>query len=251
MKALNSAYIYDTKKKIGYIFNSEFRLYESIDKHYLINRSVNIIEDDIRPKLDSCPIDEIPIVPGKMLNCATLEIRDRTPDDFVTYALPPPNFERNELDIVHNIMTVLCGGSPIILKQTLLDFISGKGSPYFVVTGPGWTYLKDNLSQLGPLVEIGNSKLFTEIYVRKKMLEEVSAARIVLVDVGDKTIRQVNWDYITDRSFPIQYRGIVYKPDCPSGYILHDIPNGQTHILAASALLGWIISPDYRLRNIN
>ena len=203
-------YIYDIRKKHGFYYDPEKKIYIAIDKIYCQKYNPKIIFKDLRPHLDELPINHIPICQGLLLNCITKETTIRNQNDLISYELPcciqQSKSQNNVKFTVAELMERLCP-QYLILQHYLNLFIRGLGPPCICVKG-STQKLFDILLLLKPIVQIGNPWLYSQTHARKKMVESISQARIILVDIKDKTLRIAN-NTEFGGLFPIQYRGIV------------------------------------------
>lgn len=217
---LDKVYIHDQRKKIGYRYNLNLGLYEPVNKSHILHREdqFELIQKDLRPYMNRLPPDEIPLrrsgdnqTDEIMFNCTTHEKRPRNEHDYVTYALPLfMHLVDSRVEAFFNQLSPLASS----LKKTLREFCSGAGPEYIIVEGPleAFEILCKTLLTLSPLVLECNSRLYTELYVSKRVVEEVASARIVCTSIGKRTLRQSNLsEFKALGSFPIQFRGIVHR----------------------------------------
>jgi hypothetical protein len=239
------AYIYDSRKRLGFVYMHG--LYQRINKHFFQKYPIPTIDRDLRSYMDHLPLEHLPVAPCNMLNLATGQVRPRTSEDYVTYELPTPRCDPS-VDIW---MSQLGPTQP--LRSYLYRFIQGHGPLYVTLMGPGVPHLFEALALLKPLINWGDRRLYTESHARRKMLEEVSACRIVLVNIGDRTFR------IADRrefqeTLPIQYRGLVQIQSLNQTYSLVKSPAPEETLIflgippdnrtfGPAELLAWIIQP--------
>ena len=238
------AYIYDSKKGLGFACING--LYRHINKHFLQRYPIPTIERDLRPIMDLLPSSHIPVAPCNLLNLSTGQVRPRTPEDYVTYELPTPRLDPS----VEAWMSQL--GPTQDLRMYLFQFLQGQGPPYVILIGPGVSRLFEALALLKPLIGLGDRRLYTEMYARRKMLQEISQCRIVLVNIGDRTLRVADFQEFQG-ILPIQYHGLVQVQSISQTQSLfQSTPNGPTLTFSGipseitfgvAELLGWIISP--------
>jgi len=219
-------------------------IYEFIDKMNF-GRNYLLVEKDLRKQLDLLPIDNIPVSENLMLNCNTRTSRLRTPEDIITYELPYPSLTYQK---VFTWFQSLCPLSFDSLRSHLKLFLCGKGPSNISVYGDGVDCLFNALLMLSPLVSIGSRRLFTEIYISKRLLEDVSHSRIVLSDLEDRTFRPAKLDYFNEINFPIQYHGILkirnisqIPPSHRQNIPIYCLSNNLPIIFSPEELLGWII----------
>jgi len=238
---IEEVYIYDLRKKHGYRYDKDLKLYVQINKGFFHKHNPKIVQLDLRPHMDELPLDHIP-VHGSLLNCQTLTEYIRDHKNLISYELPTPKF------IYPNVvvwMQKLCPRQDNLIHfhNILNSFIRGRGPPCIVVYGPGVESLFQGLLLLKPIIQEGNRCLYSETHLRKRMLESISQARIILTDIQDRTLRFGDTSEFTN-FFPIQYRGIVKVQDISQ--VKSDIWSIElTHpgdiSFTASELLGWII----------
>ena len=106
--------------------------------------------------------------------------------------------------------------------------------------------------KLDPLIKQGRSSLYCESIVSKTTLNEIHQSRIVLCDIGHRTLRIAHPPYNKTYSYPIQYHGIVYQDNhinVPSKKILDrtvNIESIENDITFSPAdVLGWILLSKY------
>lgn len=232
-------FVYDERKGRGFMYDEERKLYIVVDRHFLqANPDVATISKDLRPLMNLLPSGHLPFYPGQMLT-SDLSYRPRTPEDHVTYELPPPS---SHLSLLQPQLQPQYEE----VRKFLREALGGRGAPYMVVRGEGVESLFEALLVLFPLVQRGNRRLYSEQYLRRKQVEEVSSARLVVVDLEDRTLRFPDLTPFQGQ-FPIQYRGLLHIRD-PSQVI--PILGSSPFIVAlslpfpsmsASELLGWIL----------
>jgi hypothetical protein len=239
------AYIYDSRKRLGFAYIHG--LYRRINKHFFQKYPIPTVDRDLRPLMDHLPVEHIPVAPCNMLNLATGQVRPRTPEDYVTYELPTPRWDPS----VDTWMSQL--GPSQTLRSYLYQFIQGRGPSHITLMGPGVPQLFETLVLLKPIIDWGDRRLYTESHARRKMLEEVSTCRIILVNIGDRTLRLADTREFHD-ILPIQYRGLVQIQSINQTHsllgpttteetvIVSGVPSND-RTFGAAELLAWIIQP--------
>lgn len=249
-EAPSVAYIHDSRKRLGYAYIHGF--YRRINKHFFIKYSIPTVERDLRPIMDRLPPNHLPVASCNMLDLATGQVRPRTPEDYVTYELPTPRFD----PAVDTWMSQL--GSTQDLRLHLHQFIRGQGPPHLTLIGPGVPRLFEALTLLKPLINWGERRLYTESHARRKMLEEISQCRIILVNIGDRILRVADSREFQE-TIPIQYHGLIQIQSVSQAHSLFrstssDVTSTPTVTLTlsgiptdlnfgAAELLAWIIQP--------
>ena len=211
---VDTVYIYDQRKKNGFRYNHDLRIYEHVNKIYINQHEKSlVVEKDLRREMDLLSPDEIPLTSGVMFNVYTNESRYRTPRDKVRYALPNPfPLSSNRKDTCDIIMKGIFADRTWMIQKICRDFLFGRGPDYVILEGPTSSYMafRDILLHLKPLVQECNSRLYTEKYCTRKSFEDVSKARVVLTTIGDRTLRKADANEYLGQ-FPIQYRGFVHR----------------------------------------
>lgn len=212
----DKVYLYDIRKKNGYRYNEHLLIYEPVNKSHILHveHKYDLIDKDIRPYIDLLPPDEIPISSGQMFNGITKEVRLRDAKDYVTYVLPNFLSGVNTEDVrrVEETFQGLCPDSWSSLRETIRDFLCGRGSDYVLFEGPKESFeqIKETLLMLYPLVDECSSRLYTEVYHNRKPFEDIASARLVLTSIGERTLRKGNYNEFINL-FPIQFRGMVHR----------------------------------------
>ena len=244
-------YLYDVKKAKGFMYDSLQRIYVEIDKQKLekMNSSLcQTVHKDIRPIINLLPQGNIPIEHGRMIESNT--IRDRTDQDYVTYELPWTDIQEVNLGTTFGTNQVnpdisswfqsICR-SPLdqsMFHNVIRGYLLGYGDSYILLSGPGTEFLFEQLLKLDPIVKRGHSKLYTQLYMTTKYVQEVSTALIVVVDIGDCTLRIPNLKSYKDK-FPVQFRGLV-QTKMNNALYLHK-PKVEQVNFTPTEMLQWIL----------
>jgi hypothetical protein len=236
-------YIYNLRKTHGYIYSDDDTLYHSAHryniKHYLPPniKSPLIIEDDLRPKMDDAQ-NKIPIDSNQILQPSNQTIRTRTSNDFFTYTLQPPIYNSRVGEFMKKMIP-----DPkhyhLFQMHLFLSLIMYRPRSYVVIYGsdPAIHKLFTLLTKLSPLIQICNPALYCESTAKKRLLDEIYQSRIVLCDIGGRTIRPASYPSGKKYEHPIQFHGIVRQIQNPATVIhgqssltikIADIPDEDT-----------------------
>lgn len=254
-------YIYETKKCHGYVYSPIDSLYHTCNKHnikrYLSKDSEvpEIISIDLRCLMDIAS-DKIPINPDLILIPSTMKYRKRTSNDLFTYSLEQPTSNPEFNIYMDNLIPQEYDRTLFrhFLKLSLTSPINKEQiTPrcHIIVRGDKSDVdaLFSILLKLDPIIKQGRASLYCESNVNKITLDEIHQSRIVLCDIGHRTLRIANPPYNKTYERPIQYHGLVYQnqPINPSSKEIYDrtiniatINNDVT--FTSSDVLGWILS---------
>ncbi|CAH6419427.1 Hypothetical protein HVR_LOCUS621 [uncultured virus] len=246
--------IYDQRKLHGYIYYPGDTLYHFTDRQNLRkyipknhiatdiissecskssgeNNLPPFITKDLRSIMDFSQ-DTLPIKDNKILTPSICAIRDRNETDHFTYQLDVSAdrvFARSFSDRISIYMKLLIPNEAhrnllrSFLKSSLITYVP---ESFIVIKGETEAYeqLANLLLLLDPLIKKGRKTLYCELNVNKIALDEVHQARIVICDVGERTIRVAqppirskvkglnpHSGVETFYQRPIQYHGIVFQ----------------------------------------
>lgn len=268
-------YIYDSKKYHGFIYTPVDRLYHPCHKHnirkYLPKgyEIPQIIIEDLRSMMDIAS-DKIPINPDLILIPSTMKYRKRTSTDFFTYSLQPPTYNLQfniymthliprdyDRSLLHRFLMLALTSNISSLKNNQPSTNSQShvschipAKCYIIVHGDNISVnaLFSILLKLDPIIKQGRISLYCESNVNKTTLDEIHQSRIVLCDIGHRTLRIANPPYDKMYQRPIQYHGIVYQDkhiNIPSKEVMErtvtlaSVNNDIT--FTPGDVLGWIL----------
>lgn len=251
--------VYDLRKTHGYIYSPVDHLYHNCNRHNIrkhAGRVVDISEwtdKDLRGIMDFSS-DTIPIAVGKILTPSSGEIRLRNEYDYFTYEIDAPTVKG--LDSVHLLSQYFSQLIPkkddyellrSFLRTSLIRYTENS---YIVIRGSpeANSNLINILLKLDPIIKRGRHTLFCEISVNKITLDEIHQARIVLCDIGYRTIRPSHSFIGKPYKRPVQYHGIVFQTQilqpindlkCKTVNIVH-VPTDE--MFTPGDILAWILS---------
>lgn len=219
---------YDVKKQHGHIFNPASKLYQNI--HLTNQANYQIISEDLRCKLNLFR-SEIPIMTGLILDIDTFKIRTRTDGDYFTYEIEYPIYNPH----LSNYIRLITGDNYTIIKKFIRQSLTSSGNLLLI---SGHTdKLFNLLLSLNPLIMIGHKSLWCEQYASLKYFQDIETAKIILVDLGDRTVRraQVKSKLYTRT---LQFNSLV-KTSSTSAIPIYDVVDEN---FTAGELLEWIIT---------
>lgn len=251
--------IHNRRKTHGYVYSPIDRLYHLCDRHNIKKNTGQVLDvskwfdEDLRGIIDLAE-DKIPIAAGNILTPSTGEIRPRDEHDYFTYEMEYP--ARDSVNSVHLLSRYLSELIPKKRHYELLRYflhmslIHYAKDCYIVVKGSpeANTDLINILLMLDPIIKRGRHTLFCETNINRITLDEVHQARIVLCDIGDRTIRTAQ--PFPEKSYerPIQYHGIVFQRHVPTSVpelksrTINITTVPSNHIFTSGDVLAWILS---------
>lgn len=231
-------YVYNSRKRLGYIYLEDRKLWHKVDR-FSIRRfftTWDIIEEDIRPKLDKQK-NLIPLG-YEVYNVKTRELSSRLPDHYFTYFLEYPRFaERRVMDSLFENPA-----DAQKVRKFIKQAIKGSSSrKYLPLKGNGDALFRI-LSQLHPLITFGQSCLYCEEIAKSSAIELCESSRLVLCNVGDRTIRIAS----PARNQVTQYSALVLNnSDRPDNIIIKSVDYDETREPDASEVLFWILGRSF------
>lgn len=199
-----SFFVYNERKRLGYIYLEERGLWHKVDR-YSVKRFLpepQLLILDVRDKLDRAH-NLIPIE-DKVLDLKKRKIVPRSAEHYFTYYLERPRMGNSRL--INKLFSEV--DSVKIRKFIYLAFKGSERKDFLTVKGDYSTLFKW-LSQLYPLVQFVNPDFYCEATVGQVSLEKCASARLLLCNIGDRTLRiaQPNRDHVT------QYSALVASKD--------------------------------------
>lgn len=207
-------YVFDEKKGHGHVWNPKDRLYHLTDKQHLKKIVKDLTIVTIQKDLRSCINlyeDKLPIG-DDILQVSTGQMRKREKEDYFSFVLMksenPDRFEGFMKRMIHDTQEYL------LLKEFLYNSLTSTESGKFLLLKGNEDSMKtlfECLSKLDPLVKTGRSSLYCEAYINKLSLQEIQSARIILVNIEDRTLRVgvLPSDKRYERS--LQHHALVYQ----------------------------------------
>lgn len=250
-------YIYDTRKYHGYIYSPIDALYHLCDKHNIrkyISSSPNTPEvqiKDLRSVMDMAN-NKLSITPDLILIPSTMEYRPRCCDDYFTYSIEAPIPSTRLNTYMNKIIPVI--EERILLKKFLKLALTSMVSHklYIIISGKeqAVNVLFALLLKLEPIVKQSRPSIYCESNVNKSTLDEIHQARIVVSDIGHRTLRVADPPYDKVYQRPIQYYGLVYQDKSVITYRSRDVTERIVNIetiedneiiFTPGEILGWIL----------
>lgn len=239
-------YIYDSQKVHGYMYSPIDKLYHKCDRYSHKKHVSNpvFVYQDLRLLMNVIR-DAIPINNDKILIPSTNKYRQRNQNDYFTYAINPPVFTNN----VHNYIVKLIPDDIQYnkLKQHIFNSLTMYTPKSYIIIrgdGDGMNTLFKLLSTLDPLITMCKKTVYCEPYVNNVVLDVICQSRIVLCNIGDKTVRIAEPN--KSNKYPIQYHGIIYQTPYYSKEddekIIYIKSTSSVESFTSGEILGWVLS---------
>lgn len=252
----NNVYIYDDKKLHGYVYSEKDNIFHFCDKfsiNKLLDRKINsddYIKIDLRSELD-ISTDRIPISLDKIFIPSLNIYTPRSCRDLFTYYMPFPIYNEKLQLYMENLIP---DKYHLYRFHNFLytSFINYTPKEYISITGSNSAVNKLYLLlyKLSPLITYGRSSLYCESNVSKSTLLEINKARIVLTDIGERTLRVADPPHNKKYKLPIQHHGIVYQIPINTKKDYINIIDNETQDISnftSENLLYWIFHQDINI----
>jgi len=190
MLPLQAVQVYypDGKRKNGWQYDEDFRIYRFIDKFKIasLKRYFGVTEITV-PLLDNYEKSELPIGSKWMLNLQTRQYREREQIDAATFYLPRP---RHSSIIDVYLDAILPEPGKQTLKGFLWEALSGEINQHsLVIQGPSKD-LFNFLSYLRPIFHPCDSRLLYRGDLGNRLVATIQGKRLLYADIGEKHYRR-------------------------------------------------------------